>query len=81
MRGTKAEAVEAALTAAGSRIRRFWHPIRRQGPYAASDADFPQAIGDSARGSRLPSLFQLTREEVERTAKVVRSALARDCRA
>ncbi|MBI1776630.1 MAG: DegT/DnrJ/EryC1/StrS family aminotransferase [Proteobacteria bacterium] len=77
----RAEVVEAALTAAGIGSRRFWYPIHRQEPYAAPDAEFPHAIGVSARGIWLPSHFQLTREEVERTAKVVRSAFMGDRRA
>ncbi len=76
----RAEDVEKALTAAGIGSRRFWYPIHRQEPYAAPDAEFTRTIEVSARGIWLPSHFQLTREEAERTAAVIRSCLGSDRR-
>jgi perosamine synthetase len=65
-------AVEAALRKAGIGFRCFWHPLHRQGPYAAEDEDFTQSIETSRNGLWLPSSFSLTEEQGERTAEVLR---------
>lgn len=57
--------------------RPFWYPLHRQIPYGMSDEQFPNAISVSQRGLWLPSAFNLTRDEAERTAKVIRETIAR----
>jgi perosamine synthetase len=64
--------VETAFRQAGVGFRCFWHPLHRQGPYAADDADFGTSIEISRRGLWLPSSFTLTEEQAERTAEVIR---------
>jgi perosamine synthetase len=64
--------VEAAFRQAGIGFRCFWHPLHRQVPYAADDADFSASIEISRKGLWLPSSFNLTEEQAERTAEVLR---------
>jgi perosamine synthetase len=64
-------AVETALGKAGIGFRCFWHPLHRQVPYAADDADFTHSIETSRNGLWLPSSFSLTEEQVERTVKAL----------
>jgi len=64
--------VETAFRQAGVGFRCFWHPLHRQGPYAADDAEFGTSIEISRRGLWLPSSFTLTEEQAERTAEVLR---------
>ncbi|MGE5799384.1 MAG: DegT/DnrJ/EryC1/StrS family aminotransferase [Syntrophaceae bacterium] len=66
------KSVEAAFRQAGIGFRCFWHPLHRQGPYAADDADFATSIETSQKGLWLPSSFSLTEEQVDRTAEVLR---------
>jgi perosamine synthetase len=66
------ELVEAAFRQAGIGFRCFWHPLHRQMPYAADDADFGTSIEISSKGLWLPSSFSLTEEQVERTVEVLR---------
>jgi len=69
-------AVEAALRRAGIGFRCFWHPLHRQGPYAADDADFAHSIAASRKGLWLPSSFSLTEEQVERTVEALQEVVA-----
>ena len=64
--------VETAFRQDGIGFRCFWHPLHRQGPYAADDADFRTSIEISRRGLWLPSSFSLTEEQAERTVEVLR---------
>ncbi len=66
------KSIEAAFRQAGIGFRCFWHPLHRQGPYAADDADFATSIETSQKGLWLPSSFSLTEEQVDRTAEVLR---------
>ncbi|MGE5790045.1 MAG: DegT/DnrJ/EryC1/StrS family aminotransferase [Syntrophaceae bacterium] len=66
------KSIEAAFRQAGIGYRCFWHPLHRQGPYAADDADFATSIETSQKGLWLPSSFSLTEEQVDRTAEVLR---------
>lgn len=69
--------VEAALTAAGIGFRNFWHPIHAQPPYADQRGPFQSAENLSRRGLWLPSSFAVTETEIERTAHIIRDAVAR----
>lgn len=66
--------VQTALTEHGIDSRAFWYPLHRQNPYAAPDAGFEQAISISSQGLWLPSSFDLTREEAQFVADVIKAA-------
>ena len=66
-------AVEKALSEANIGCRPFWYPLHRQAPYLASPDLFPVATEISARGLWLPSHFEMTTQDIERTASVVRA--------
>ncbi|MHA2282068.1 MAG: DegT/DnrJ/EryC1/StrS family aminotransferase [Promethearchaeota archaeon] len=71
----KRTSVQNALKNSGIGHRAFWHPLHRQKPYAQGDWEFENTISASARGLWLPSYFNLTVEEIERTCGVIRQAL------
>jgi len=69
-------AVETALRNAGIGYRCFWHPLHRQRPYAADDADFSHTIEISRKGLWLPSSFSLTEEQVGRIVEALQGVTA-----
>jgi len=71
----KREKVREALDQANIGYRAFWHPLHRQLSYKGEDKYFSTTISISEKGLWLPSHFNLTREEAERTAKVIRETI------
>jgi perosamine synthetase len=65
----------SALAAEGIGHRAFWFPLHQQAPYAGDPNEFPVSRSISARGLWLPSRFDLTDEQIERTADVIRHSL------
>jgi perosamine synthetase len=70
------DAVAAAFAQAGIGFRNFWHPINVQRPYQDQRGPFPVAEKVSRQGMWLPSHFAITVAEMERTARVLRDAVA-----
>ncbi len=63
---------EAALTlrSAGIGCREFWRPLHTQEPYKGGE--FPIASNISRRGLWLPSGFDLTQDDVEQVASLIK---------
>jgi len=76
----RADAIVSALREARIGHRRFWHPLHTQGTYGGAvdaAAAYPVSIRSSAEGLWLPSYFDLSEAEVDRTCDVIRQALTR----
>lgn len=69
--------IETALKNFKVGFRAFWYPLHRQKPYAAADDAFKNSIYVSDRGLWLPSSFDLTKAQVEYTAKIIKDALSK----
>jgi perosamine synthetase len=66
------DALAAHLASLKIGNRPFWYPLHTQEPYKGRDEDFPGAMAVSYRGLWLPSAFDLTREDVEYVAAIIR---------
>ncbi|MFH1983040.1 MAG: DegT/DnrJ/EryC1/StrS family aminotransferase [Pseudomonadota bacterium] len=70
-------AVCRALENAGIGNRPFWFPLHTQKPYSLNNSSFQNAVGISKRGLWLPSYFDLTTDEIDRTCDVILMAIRR----
>jgi dTDP-4-amino-4,6-dideoxygalactose transaminase len=61
----------------GNWASRVLYPLHQQVPYAANALLFPVSRSISAGGLWLPSRFDLSEEQIERTARVMRLSLQR----
>lgn len=59
--------------------RSFWLPLHQQAPYADDPSRFPNSTSISRRGLWLPSRFDLTESQMQRTVTAILEALG--CRA
>ncbi len=67
--------IEAVLERARIGHRPFWFPLHTQAPYLTRDEEFPVASEISKKGLWLPSHFELTEQDIERTCLAIRSVL------
>lgn len=66
--------VSAALAAKDIGFRHSWYPLHTQKPYLGQKGFFPVSLDYSQKMMWLPSSFDLSRKEVERTCAVIRSS-------
>ena len=63
--------ISNALNAANIGCRPFWYPLHSQVPYQAPVELFPVASEISSKGLWLPSYFEITANEIERTVSII----------
>lgn len=66
------DALAETLAHEGFGCRNFWHPLHTQKPYHESDAKFPVSSELSPKAIWLPSAFQLSDADVERSIACIR---------
>ena len=69
------ESIEITLSSENIGCRPFWFPLHTQVPYQADANLFPVATEISAKGLWLPSHFDMTSDDIERTTEVICTAL------
>ncbi|MFC1516092.1 DegT/DnrJ/EryC1/StrS family aminotransferase [Thermodesulfobacteriota bacterium] len=71
------QSVCQALKNAGIGNRAFWFPLHTQKPYSSDNARFRNSVDISAKGLWLPSYFDLTTDEIDRTCDIILATLAK----